>query len=285
MNALAMLREPFHLRARSAVAPPGRIAIRSGVIEFIDAIIRGASDVAVVDPTLAGPNTAVSASLASAHLGTVLYISLTPEYAQAAVKMIRALGAGEIVTYGYTDDPTTFAGILRKQSRASRHEYLLRALEPQISRLPAEFRSGLEAITEQGDRINSVDNLASLCGVTRGTVWRRLRNAGISSAWGFVAGLSLMRNYDSLTGKNLTIMEIAHSVGLGSPRALQRRCLVVSGLPLGAIRAPISIQDLAQSIAVTLTSIPRKGSGQPKQAQRTQRRRARAAVRAVDYSM
>ena len=254
MNALAMLREPFHVRARSAVAPAGQIAIRSGVVEFIEAIVRGASDVAVVDPTLTGPNSAVSDSLVSAHLGTVLYITLTPEYAQAAVRMIRALGAGDIVTYGYTDDPTTFAEILRKQSRASRHEYLLRALEPQISRLPPEFQLGIQAIAEQGDRINSVDNLASLCGVTRCTVWRRLRNAGITSAWGFVAGLSLIRNYDSLIWKDHPIMEIARAVGLGSVRALQRRCVAVSGLSLGAIRAPISIEQLAEHIAITLTT-------------------------------
>ncbi|MEO7217819.1 MAG: hypothetical protein ABI026_06465 [Gemmatimonadaceae bacterium] len=285
MKALAMLREPFHLRARAAVAPPGQIAIRSGVVEFIDAIVGGSSDVAVVDPTLAGGSRSVSDSLVSAHLGTVLYITLTPEYAQAAVKMIRALGSGDIVTYGYTDDPTTFAGKLRKQSRASRHEYLLRALEPQISRLPPEFRSGIQTIAEQGDRINSVDSLSVLCGVTRSTLWRNLRNVGIMSTWGFVAGLSLMRDYDSLVAVGRTMKDIAHMVGLGSVRALRRRCLVVSGLSLREIRAPVSIEELARRIAVSLTTARQTTSEQQKQPQPKQRGRARAAVRAPDYSV
>lgn len=273
------------MRARAAVAPPGQIAIRSGVVEFIDAIVGGSSDVAVVDPTLAGRNRSVADSLVSAHLGTVLYITLTPEYAQAAVKMIRELGSGDIVTYGYTDDPTTFAGKLRNQSRANRHEYLLRALEPQISRLPPEFRSGIQAIAEQGDRIDSVDSLSSLCGVTRSTLWRNLRNVGIVSTWGFVAGLSLMRDYDSLVAEGRTMKDIAHMVGLGSIRALRRRCLVASGLSLREIRAPISIQELARSIAVTLTTTRRATGEQQKQTQPKQRRCPQAAVRAPEYSV
>jgi hypothetical protein len=285
MKALAMLRRPFHVRARSAVVPPSLVAIRSEVVDFVDAVVRGLSDVAVVDPTLAELNREVPNSLSRMHLGTVLYIRLTPEYAQAAVGMIRELGSGEIVTYGYTDDPMTFAGILRRQSRANRHQYLLRALEPQISLLPPELRAGIEAMSEQGDRIDSVDSLASVCGVTRGTLWRQLRNAGISSAWGFVAGLSLLRNYDALVGKGLKILDVAHAVGLSSERALQRRCVVVSGLTLRAIREPVSIQELAQRIAVILTTPAHLATRPQQPAQPTQPRHVREAVRARDYSV
>lgn len=281
-----MLGEPFQTRARSAVTPPGQIAVRSGVVEFVDAIVRGSADVAIIDPTLAGWNLTVSSSLVSAHVGTVLYISLTPEYAQAAVRMIRALGSGEVVTFGYSDDPVTFAGILRRQSRASRQEYLLRALEPQLSKLPAGIRSGIAAIAEQGDRIDSVDSLASLCGVTRSTLWRRLRNVGVGSAWGFVAGMALLRNYDSLTARNLTVRDIAHALGLRSTRALHRQCAVVASTSLRDIRAPMSIETLAANIAATLTSLaaspPRRMAPRLRPDQ-TQRRRSRQSVRAPDY--
>lgn len=270
-----MLRRPFHRRARSAVVPPGSVAIRSGAMDFIDAVTRGSSDVALVDPTLAERDPEIPGSLVRAHLGTVLYIQLTPEYAQAAVGMIREIGTGEIVTYGYNDDPVTLAGILRRQARANRSQHLLRALAPQIAILPAGLRAGIDRMSEYGDRIDSVDCLAGLCGVTRGTLWRQFKNAGIMSTWGFVAGLTMLRNYDVLIDRHLKIIDVAHAVGLNSERALQRRCIAISGLSFRAIRAQLSIQDLANRIANVLTM------KQP--ATKEKRPLVRATVPAHDY--
>jgi hypothetical protein len=216
--------------------------------------MRGSSDVALVDPTLAERNREISESLSRAHLGTVLYIQLTPEYAQAAVGMIREVGSGEIVTYGYNDDPTTFARILRRHSRTNRGQLLLRALAPQIANLPPEVRAGVQSMSEYGDRIDSVDSLATVCGVTRSTLWRHLRSAGIASAWGFVTGITMLRNYDALIDTNNGPVAIARAVGVSSARALQHRCTVVVGLNLNEIRKPISIEELADRIAAVLTT-------------------------------
>ncbi len=249
-----MLRAPFHVRARSAVAPPGSVAIRSGTVDFIDAVMRGSSDVALVDPMLVARDRGIIDSLSRAHLGTVLYIRLTPEYAQASVGLIRELGEGEIVTYGYNDDPTTFAGILLRQSRANRGQLLLRVLAPQIASMPPELRRGIGYVSEQGLRIDSVDRLAILCGVPRRALFRNFKDAGILSASGFVTGLIFLRSYDALVDGSLAMIDIARSVGLSSERSLQRRTLAVTGLPLREIRAPISIEHLAECIAGVLTA-------------------------------
>ncbi len=254
MRALAMLSAPFHARARLAVAPPGSLSIRSGTLEFLDAVTRGSSDVALVDPMLIERDRGVPDSLSRAHLGTVLYIQLTPEYAQASVQLIRELGSGEIVTYGYNDDPTTFAGILRRQSRASRALLLLRALAPQISSMPKELRRGIADIGEQGHRIDSVERLATLCAVTRTTLFRHFKNAGITSASGFVIGLTLIRNYDMLVDKSLSMLDVARAIGLGSERSLRQRTAAVAGLSPQELRGPISIENLAARIASVLTT-------------------------------
>jgi len=233
------------------------VAIRSAALDFIDAVARGSSDVAVVDPTLAEHDRGVPDSLSRAHLGTVLYIQLTPEYAQAAVGMIREVGSGEIVTYGYNDDPKTLAGILHRQSRANRGNYLLRELSTQIGLLPPPIRAGIDSIRKYGDRIDSVDSLASVCGVTRSTLWRQLRNVGISSAWGFVTGLTMVRKYDALIDPNSGLSATARALGVSSMRALQHRCTTVVGLTLDEIRKPISIEELAVRIADVLTAHPR----------------------------
>ncbi|HEY8312211.1 MAG TPA: hypothetical protein VIG47_16715, partial [Gemmatimonadaceae bacterium] len=177
--------------------------MRSATGDFIEAISRGASDVALVDPTLVECNRGVAGSLSRAHLGTVLYIELTPEYAQASIELIRELGAGEIVTYGYNDDPTTLASILRRQSRVNRGQLLLRALAPQIALMPPALRRGIRNISDDGHRIESADRLATFCGVTRFTLFRNFKKAGIVSTLGFVTGLALLRNYDLLIDASL----------------------------------------------------------------------------------
>ncbi len=276
-----MLRRPFHTRTRSAVVPPDYLALRSASTDFIDSVIRGASDVAVVDPTLAERDRGVPASLSRAHLGTVLYIQLTPDYARAAIGMIREIGSGELVTYGYNDDPMTFAGILRRQSRANRGRHLLRALAPQLALLPPDLRDGIDKLSEYGDRIDSVDRLASVCGIARGTLWRHFRRAGITSTWGFVAGLMMLRSYDTLIDTNLRAINVAHAVGLGSERALQNRCLGISGLTLRAIQKPVPIDEFARCIAHVLTSPPSGGS----RPELSESSRGLKATRAHDYSV
>jgi AraC-like DNA-binding protein len=249
-----MLRRPFHGRARAAVAPPGSVTIRSAAVDFVDAVTRGSSDVAVVDPILAERDRAIPGSLSRAHLGTVLYILLTPDYAQASIDLIRELGIGEIVTFGYNDDPTTFADILRRQSRASRGQLLVTALAPQLKALPPALRNRISRVSEDGHRIASVEQLASVCDITRWALARHFRTAGIASPSGFVAALTLLRNYDVLSDRSLTLLNVARAVGLSSERALRRQCLAVSGLPVATIREPLPIERFVESVVNVLTA-------------------------------
>ena len=249
-----MLRKPFYLRARAAVAPMGSMALRAGTPDFIDAVARGSADVAVIDPTLVARDNSVTDSLSRAHLGAVIYIRLTPEYAQASVGVLRELGSGQIITFGYNDDPATFAEALYRQSRAHRGQLLVKALEPQISALPPALRGALERMSEQGHRIDSVDSLASVCGVSRGTLLRNFKDVGIRSASGFAAALTLLRNFDALIDERVAVIDVARAVGVSSERVLRRRCVALSGLSLDQIREPISIERFAEHIAKVLTS-------------------------------
>ncbi len=248
-----MLRAPFQARARSAVAPPGAMVLRMTAEEFMEAVARGSSDVALVDPTLIDQQGEILESLTRSHLGTVLYIELTPEYAKASIDLLRELGTGEIVTFGYNDDPVTFAEILRRQARANREQLLLRALKSQVAAMSPEVRRGIAKISEHSQRVDSADRLATLCGVTRGTLFRNFRAAGITSASGLVTGLSLLRNYDLLVDSSLTMRNLARVIGLGSERAVRDRLLKLSGLSFQEVRKPVLIEEFAERIASTLT--------------------------------
>jgi len=249
-----MLRRPFHNRARAAVMPPGSVTIRSDTADFIDAVMRGSSDVAVVDPTLAERDRGIPVSLSRAHLGTVLYILLTPEYAQASIDLIRELGVGEIVTYGFNDDPTTFADILRRQARASRGQLLVTALSRRLKTLPPALYGTIAHVSEEGHRIDSVERLARVCGTTRWVLSRQFRSAGIASPAGFVTALTMLRNYDVLTDSTLTLLDVARAMGLSSERALRHKCTAVSGLSIAEIREPLPIERFVERVVDVLTT-------------------------------
>jgi hypothetical protein len=250
-----MLRGSFYRRARAAVAPPGSVTIKRHSRDFIDAVTGGLSDVALVDPTLAARDSRVPESLSRAHIGTVLYIRLTPEYAQASVSLLRELGSGEIVTYGYNDDPATLAEVLQRQSRMHRAQMLLRALAGPIATLPPAIRRGIDHVSEQGDRINSVDRLVRACGVTRMTLSRSFRSAGMAPPRSLLAALAILRSYDTLIDNNVSHLDVALAVGVKSERQLQHRCLTLTGLTLDEIRAPISTEDLVKHMAAALMTM------------------------------
>lgn len=252
-----MLRGPFQARALSAVTPRGSLIVKMHANDFVDAIARGVSDVAVLDPLLASGEAAIPVSLSKAHLGTLLYIELTPEYAQASIELIRELGSGEIVTFGYNDDPATFGDLLRRQSRASRGQLLIGALKRNIAKMSTEVRRGIAQLGEQGHRIDSAERLAALCGVTRGTLFRNFRTAGIVSASGLVTGLTFLRNYDLLIDHNFTMRDVARAVGLSSERALREGLSRLANISLNELRAPMSIEEFNRRIADTLTT-PRR---------------------------
>jgi len=249
-----MLRKPFYLRACAAVAPTGSMALRTGTPDFIDAVVRGSADVAVVDPMLVARDRDISDSLARSHLGTVIYIRLTPEYAEASIGLLRELGSGEIITFGYNDDPETFARAMRRQSRAQRAQLLIRALSQQIIALPPSLRGALERMADAGHRVDSVDRLSAVCGVSRGTLLRNFKDAGIRSPSGFAAALTLLRNFDALIDERLATIDVARAVGLSSERVLRRRCITLSGLTLDQVREPVCIEYFADRIAHVLTA-------------------------------
>lgn len=259
MRAVAMLGKQFYLRARFAVASIGSVALRAGTPDFIDAVVRGSADVAIVDPLLVARDLEVTAALVRAHLGTIIYMRLTPDYAQAALTLLRDLGSGEIVAYEYNDDPRAFSAAIVRQSRAFRGRLLLRGLESRLPTLPPIVHRAVSRVNERGDRIDSINRLAAVCGVSRRTVLRDFQHAGISSAGGFVAGLTLLRNYDTLVDRGVSPVRVARSIGLSSERALRKRCLDVSGSTLDEIRAPMPIEDFAGRIAGVITA-PQSGS-------------------------
>ncbi|HXF23434.1 MAG TPA: hypothetical protein VN602_02880, partial [Gemmatimonadaceae bacterium] len=143
---------------------------------------------------------------------------------------------------------------LRRQSRATRAHLLTTALSQRLKIVPSALYSCIDHVSEDGHRIDSVERLARVCGVTRWALSRQFRNAGIASPSGFVAALTLLRNYDILTDRSLTLLDVARAVGLSSERALRRQCIAVSGLAVTAIREPLPIERFVECIVDTLTA-------------------------------
>ncbi len=253
MHALAMLEPDFANRVRPAVEPPGILTSRADTSSFIDAVKRGWADVAIVDPTLAQSSAAVPTVLCEAHLGTVLYIRLTQEYAVSLVAFVRRVEA-VVVIFGHNDDPRAFASLLLRSSRTARGKLLLTLLGPCLEELPKSIRDGINDLNERCRRADSVATLACYCGVPRSTLTRRLRMVGIRSAIDLIAALNLVRNFDVLADSRLSLQSSARTLGLASARRLTRRCVGLAGMTPCEIRENPSLESFTTRIVDSLTS-------------------------------
>jgi hypothetical protein len=246
-----MLTSVFQNRVRAAVQPPGVVTFRSNTPAFIDTIRRGWPDIAIIDPTLVRLDATVPASLKRAHLGAVLYIRLTPDHAASVIAFVRQLAA-EVVTFGYNDDPGTFAALLTRSSRHRRGLLLLEMLQRQIGALPRLIRDGIRDLNERCDHVDSVATLASYTGVKRSALERRLREVGIRSTSNLVTGLNLVRNFDILADPTLSLQATTSLLGMSSVRCMSRRCVALSGLTPSVIRSGMTIDTFATRVAQTL---------------------------------
>lgn len=256
MNALAMLELDFMKRVNSAVEPPDILASRPDISDFIDALRRGWPDVAIVDPTLTRSSADVPIMLRKTHVGTVLYVRLTPAYAKSLVAFVRKAEA-TVVTFGYGDDPRSLAAVLFRSSRNARGRLLLDLLSPFLAELPKPIRDGLDDLNERCKRVDSVATLACYCSVGRSTLTRRLCSVGIKSAADLVMGLALVRNFDTLTNSNISLQSCARMLGMTSAKRLIRHCARLSGMTPNELRLQPPVEKFALRIAESLTSAMR----------------------------
>lgn len=247
-----MLTGRFRDRIRAAVDPPGALSVQLRTAEFTDSVARGWPHVAILDPTLPDNVGAVVACLRRARLGTVLYVRLTPAYASCLVAFVRQANA-DVVTYGYSDDPVTLARVLTLTAHRERGSILLQFLTEALTALPSHIRRGIEEFNKSVQHIDSARQLACYCGVSNYTLNVHLRNAGMASAKRVVAALALVRAYDVLADAGLPVCHAAAQLRIASARALEHRCVTVSGARIRQLREGMSLEDFAKRVAERVT--------------------------------
>ena len=251
MKAIALLTPRLLQRVRSAVLPPASLAARDHTSELVDALRRGWPDVALLDPTLVNEPGTLVWPLRKAHVGTVLYVYLTREYLVAAIRLGEHL-AVQIMTYGYNDDPSSLRCVLDCRSRAARGAVLLHALAARLSELPPTSQAGIRAANEREADLWSVRQITSYCSVSRHALAIQLHRVGIRSIHSLVTALQLVRNYEVLADKSVSLSMAARLVGVSSARVLDQQCRAVSGTRIAVIRNGLSLECFCDAIVKAL---------------------------------
>ena len=158
----------------------------------------------------------------------VLYTRSDPGSFQASLPFVRA-GITDVVLAGVNDSPMRLARLLQELETRQPMSPLFTALRPQLERLPCAVADAVALLFRQPARLRSVDDLAHHSGVSRRTLFRSLKGAGITSARLLVAASRVSAAHQLLRDPKRTVAETASLLGYSSPDQLREHFVALTG--------------------------------------------------------
>lgn len=195
-------------------------------------------DVAVLDPS-AGGATGFSACIGLArwapHLPVVLYVPLTPEAANAILAFPRRRVHG-LVLRDHDDGRERLRRVVEEAGGASVALRFVRQLHTQLGILPRSLHDAVRKAFVHPASLPDVDALSAAAGLTRRSVDRWFRRAGIAPASCVLDIAHTLGAYRAMRGTKLGTAAAARRLGYQSARALVRRTSAATGATPAALR-------------------------------------------------
>jgi len=220
-------------------------------------------DVLVVDPLTDGHNHADV--VADIHrqfpsLPVVLYTTLTGSSMHAIAQLGRA-GIEHVVLSRFDDDRARFLELLERVPGQRMGEQMLRALAPELARLPVTIVRGIEQLVRSPGRFRNAQDLAAASGAILRTFYRQLDAAGIHSPRALVAAARLLRVYALLRDPEKQIKDVAASAGYHSQHQLSLHMRALAGATPRVVRQTIEPEQFVALLAEAVRR-PRRPAGQ-----------------------
>lgn len=198
-------------------------------------------DVLVADPLADGHNAA--AVLEEIHrqqpsVPIVIYTTLSGSSAHAIAQLGRA-GIEHVVLSRFDDDRRHFLELLERVPGQTLSERMLRALAPELSKLPVTVVRAIELLFRSPGRFRNAQDLAAASGTILRTFYRQLDLAGIHSPRTLVAAARLLRVYSLLRDPGKQIKEVAVSAGYHSQHQLTQHMRALTGETPRVVRQTI----------------------------------------------
>lgn len=245
MELLALLPAPALLRLRAALPSTQRIIVARGIAddgglaevlgtEMIDLIMVDPSD-----PRVAG-NLGALTAIVEQHpwVPLVLYTPLAPANLQRAGEVLaQRRGGCALLLMGYDDHPERLRAEVNRLSTTVLAERMLLALEHPLANLPALVVRAIRRLFGAPQRFASVDDVASVAGVTPRHLHRLVVAAGIQSPRTLLVTARVIRAYQLLQPHGMLLDRVARMLRL-EPRTLSRHIREAAGVPSAiAVRA------------------------------------------------
>lgn len=210
-----------------------------------------AIDVLVVDPVADGSTRLdVVEQIHRQHstLPIVIYTTLSATSMHAIAQLGR-IGIEHVVLNRFDDDRRRFLDLLERVPGQALSDKMLRALAPELARLPVTVVRAIEQLFRSPARFRNAQDLAAASGSIHRTFYRQLDSVGIHSPRLLVAAARLVRVYSLLRDPERHIKEVATSAGYHSQFQLTQHMRTLTGQTPRVVRQTIEPEQFVAMLA------------------------------------
>lgn len=256
MDVAAYLPRQLLAHLTIVVGSQHQILPAGGWDELRTTILQRVIDVVVVDPVTEGsPRTDVIEDIHREFpsLPIVLYTSLTGASMHAIAQLGR-IGIEHVVLSRFDDDRKKFLELLERVPAQSLSDDMLRALGPELARLPVSLVRAVEQLFRSPGRFRNAQDLSAAAGTILRTLYRQMEGAGIHSPRLLVAAARLLRAYSLMRDPGRHIKEVAAKVGYHSQYQLTQHMRTLTGFTPRRVRMEV---EPAQFVALLVEGVRR----------------------------
>jgi AraC-like DNA-binding protein len=242
MIVLGLLQTLAAQVVQDALARSASVLLSTTATDFASILRHRVVDVAVIDPGAGGDGTSAvsphpaAVALASApHVPFLLYMS-TSTRSFDQTRSFFALKPTGLIMRGIDDTPASIISAVRQAADGSLQSRIGGSIAAQLERLPQRMQLVLRRIFEEPDVSENVMDLCEAAGEPRRTFDRRLDQAGLNSAWTFLAAGRVTQAYRQLHSGGVTCTEVAREMEYSSGRRLQNDTRTVLAMTPSAMR-------------------------------------------------
>jgi AraC-like DNA-binding protein len=247
-----------------ALARNAQVILSTSAAHFASLMRRDVVDVAVVDPgacgtdECVGPHPAVIALASAPHVPFLLYMSGATRSFDLTRSLFDLKPAG-LLMRGIDDTPGAIVAAVRQGAAASLQGRIAQSIAPELDRVPERMRMVLRRIFVEPDVSENVSDLCEAADVPRRSFDRRLADAGLSSAWTFLAAGRVVYAYRQLRRDGITCTEVAREMEYSSGRRLQNDVKAVLDMTPTAMRQ-LDVSEFVERLRPALTGGCQEGA-------------------------
>ncbi len=244
-------------RLGRAIAPFGLVFHSRSAIEAARTLEGGTASWLVVDPTLLRLDALsdIIETATRAGAGVLAQLTLTDDAVERQLQLLMRHSVEvrfEVRTLGRARSHAC----LGRPPVVSLPSALLRALGPQLLRLPAQIRTLIVGVLSVAPDEPQRQRLVGAYEVSRRSIDRWLRRASLTSLARTERAARVARSWDFLTHEQMSLGELAGLSGFGAERTLCAAWKATCGLSPRRAALALSAHDVLARLVTSMAAIP-----------------------------